>query len=279
MKIKCEDEALTFRLEAEGHLLNKDSYDFTIYCEGISGLHWVEAMKDWRYARAFLKSADISVADIINFDEARDEEYCEIDGYNKIPVEFAKQIPFKGSAKKFVEGMKYAHGFFFNGQDITLSCYIKNDLCKSAPFPFSSMTKLLRKTDFRGYMELRFRDGFCTDVRFQWNYGALELYKGEIGELFNSLRQGLKPQSNLGTDISLCKRLITTDVGKQIFGLNQYNMRHLWLKAIKKVTSDSYIVKGGFLGYVTARSKDLAQATKRIKRTFSNLYYPNLYLL
>jgi len=155
----------------------------------------------------------------------------------------------------------------------------------------SKLENILKKTSYRGPITIRTcvtkEDISALRLFAHINYlpNFSELYKGELTKLFHGIAVGSNGYANFMKDYSISVLVSIppyphicvkqTYSPKRIEGLNDPNLKHIWLHDVKK--EEGHFVTGGNTGRVmtiAARGRDIIECRRRVYRTLSNINIP-----
>jgi len=165
-----------------------------------------------------------------------------------------------------------------------LSRLYNEGLMKLIPF--------LRKSTYKGPISLCSlvfeNDSYGIAViarpKFPSAFTFFENAKVNVGSFLHSLNDDIMFKAPFSIGVSIVVKPFPLNIPQRISqnlvmeGLEEGNLKHLWLRDIYRVNKTEYFCAGtsGNLGCVTARGENLREAQKRAYRTIKNLYIPEV---
>ena len=153
------------------------------------------------------------------------------------------------------------------------------------------MEDLLKKTSYRGPITIRVSAtkealyAMKLFVKVDLLPTFAELYKGSLTRLFHGIAIGSNGYADFMNDYALsvlvtvppyphiCLR--NAPLPAQIEGLNEQNLKHIWLHDVKKEENKYYVAgSNGRVMTVVARGRDIIECRRRVYRTLSNITLP-----
>lgn len=173
--------------------------------------------------------------------------------------------------------------------------HILSSNCRLVEEGIGKMTRLLKKTNYRGPISLR---SLCTKtslygLSFTVSLGhstppLIEIYKGSIIKLLFGVATCSQDFGEFTSDCSISIQLSLPPYphifapsnsceGVPILGVNSYNLKHIWWEEVRKYGKE-YEVAGtsGRIGRVVARGRTIDECRRRVYRTISNLSISDL---
>lgn len=156
-------------------------------------------------------------------------------------------------------------------------------IVKIAPF--------LKRISYRGPVDINTivdeHRVYALEITARLGYDAIEALmeglKEPVTDLFFETAIGVKKSMNLTTDYMIAVRLSVPPwphgepdneaVGMPIIGINEFNIKHLYLTDAYRDEGEDYLYAGGdgAILKVTARGRDIQEARNRVYRTIDNL--------
>ena len=153
------------------------------------------------------------------------------------------------------------------------------------------ITPYLKKTNYKGPITLHSLItpdalyGLNINCRFRFPClcAFLEIYKGRIGDFFLALSKGYSRNIIFKAPFAIAVSLVVApfplDIPQQmskdllVKGIEEDNLKHLWLRDVKKLEEEDYVCAGtsGNIGCATARGDAVRETQRRVYRTVSNL--------
>lgn len=187
--------------------------------------------------------------------------------------------------KRFLEGNKGSNtGCMGNVVVTTTGDKLTNaTVVKFAPF--------LKRIGYRGPLDINTiieNDRiYALEITARLGYDAIEALmeglKEPVTDLFFETAVGVKKKMNITNDYMIAVRLsvppwphgepANESVGMPIIGINEFNLKHLYLTDAYRNEGEDYLYAGGdgAVLKVTARGRDIQEARNRVYRTIDNL--------
>jgi len=128
---------------------------------------------------------------------------------------------------------------------------------------------------------------YALEITFRLGYDAIEALmeglKESVTDLFFETAIGVKKEMAITDDYMIAVRLSVPpwphgepdneSVGMPIIGINEFNLKHLYLTDAYRDERENYLYAGGdgAILKVTARGRDIQEARNRVYRTIDNL--------
>lgn len=159
---------------------------------------------------------------------------------------------------------------------------------------FGKLLKVFKKAEFSGQLTLRtivtkstlYAYTLKPFINFNTFFGFIEGYRGMIGDLLISLAAGNTKQVKMRTNWTISVKIANPPFpydysavyqeGVKINGLNDQNLRHVWLSDIYMNGARSCAGTSGELGYASARGENVREARRRAYRTIGNISLADL---
>lgn len=217
---------------------------------------------------------------------------------NKFMKAHGIKVPQSALALKPAECVEVVVEMWFSNQSPILVLYsfdeqigddVCGSICKLGRFQDSLFSEsvgrflsTLKKSNFSGQLSMRVvvtKDnlyGYELIPYFNYAtlYALLECYKGNLSNMILSLANGnaVKPNVKHYWFMSAKIGSVASKKGTQIKGLNEHNLKHIWLSDVCFIgNSRAYAIGNQDLGYVTARGDSAREARRRVYRTINNL--------